>query len=109
MRIRCPNKSGSVYWNYKKFYSIILLALVDADYKFIWADVGTNGGCSDAQIFSRSELKRKIENGTMGLPQAEELPHDDQQTPYYILADDAFAVRTWLMKPFSGPRLNKEE
>ena len=41
---RCPNSSGSTYYNYKGFYSVVMMALVDADYKFIWADVG--GKCS---------------------------------------------------------------
>ena len=41
---RCPNSSGSTYYNYKGFYSAVMMALVDADYKFIWADVG--GKCS---------------------------------------------------------------
>ena len=50
IRIRCPYNSGSVFYNYKGYYSIILFALVDADYKFIWADIGTNGSASDAQI-----------------------------------------------------------
>jgi hypothetical protein len=31
---RCPPKSGSLYYNYKGFYSFVLMALVDADYKF---------------------------------------------------------------------------
>jgi len=38
-----PNK----YFNCKGFYSIVLMALVYADYKFIWADVGGTGSASD--------------------------------------------------------------
>lgn len=48
--IRKPIRSGSLYYNYKKFCSIILLALVDANYKFLWIDVGGFGHQSDAQV-----------------------------------------------------------
>ena len=38
----CSPESVSLYFNDKGFYSINLMGLVhvDADYKFIWADVG---------------------------------------------------------------------
>ncbi len=52
--IKCPRGGGSLYFNYKKFHSIVLMALVDTDYKFIWIDVGANGSASDAQIFQSS-------------------------------------------------------
>lgn len=41
--IRNPAEGGSLYYNYKGFYSIILMALVDADYKFLYVDLGANG------------------------------------------------------------------
>ncbi len=66
--IRCPKDGGSLYFNYKKFHSIVLMALVDADYKFIWTDVGANGSASDDQIFNSSELHECIESGDIGLP-----------------------------------------
>ena len=64
--IRCPKNGGSLYFNYKGFHSIILLALVDAKYKFLWVDVGTNGSSSDAQIFNDCDLHSGIIDGTFG-------------------------------------------
>ncbi len=64
--IRCPKGVVSLYFNYKKFHFIVLMALVDADYKFIWIDVGANGSASDAQIFNSSELCECIESVTLG-------------------------------------------
>jgi len=36
--IRKRPKSGPMYHNYEGFKSIILMALVDADYKFLWIE-----------------------------------------------------------------------
>jgi hypothetical protein len=66
--IKCPRNGGSLCYNYKGFHSIVLLALVDADYKFMWIDAGSNGSASDAQIFNGCELKAAIQDNTVGFP-----------------------------------------
>lgn len=50
INIKKPMKSGTDYYNYKGFFSIVLLGVVDADYKFIRAEVGINGRISDGGV-----------------------------------------------------------
>ena len=101
--------SGSVFYNYKHYFSILLLALVDADYKFLYVVVRANGSCSDCQIFNQCELKRSCEVNTIGIPPPQPLPGDDHPIPYFIVGDDAFPLRSWLMKPYCKRNLSKEQ
>ena len=54
IRIRKPANSGSAYFNYKKFFSILLFALVDANLAFRYVEIGEPGRSSDATIFNRA-------------------------------------------------------
>ena len=54
--IKKPANTCSLYYNYKGFFSIPMLALVDAEYKFIWIELGGKIHMSDSQIFTDSEL-----------------------------------------------------
>ena len=107
--LKAPPNSGTVYHNYKGFFSIILLALVDADYKFLWVDVGANGSTSDCAVFNQSELKPELENGTLGLPPPTALVGDDTLIPHFVIGDDAFPLRPWMMKPYSSRNLTNDE
>ena len=64
---------------------------------------------SDAQIFSRSKPKRRIENGTLGLPPPEPLGPGGPDIHYFLLEDNAFALMPWLVKPYSRRQLTREE
>ena len=86
-----------------------MLALVDGQYKFRWVDAGTAGSCSDAQIFNACQLKRKIDDDRIGFPDPAPITQGCRDVPYFILADDAFAMKTWLMKPCGRRMLTREE
>ena len=98
--MQAPANSGSYYYNYKGTFSIVLLAVVDAEYKFLYVDVGCNGRVSDGGVFNRCSLYHALETGTVELPPAIPLPGRTQPVPYFFVADDAFAMRNYIMKPY---------
>jgi hypothetical protein len=97
--IKCPEKNGSEFFNYKKSFSINLLAVVDANYKFIYINVDTNGRTNNALVFSKSSFNFALENNALNIP-----------IDGVFVADDAFPLRYYFLKPYSqrGP-LTKEE
>ncbi len=109
VRVKQPKDTGSKYFNYKQFFSLILMALVDSNYQFLWIDVGSPGGCSDAQIFGDCELRDALDEETLPLPDPEPLPGDTEDFPYFILGDDAFPLRSYLMKPYARKGLSHEQ
>lgn len=82
------------------FYSVVMMAVVDADYRFTWLSVGYPGSCSDAGIFRRCKLRKKLDRGTLGIPPPEPLHPAGRPVPYFFVGDDAFPLNRWLMKPF---------
>ena len=99
--IKKPPNSGSVYFNYKGFHSIVLMAVADAGYKFLYVDIGAEGGASDGGTWNHCNLHEAVNEGRAGLPQPEPIPNDDRPIPYHFVADDAFSLKPWLMKPYS--------
>ena len=63
IKILHPPHSGSEFYNYKGFYSIVLMAIVDADYKFIFADVGCQGRISDGGVLRNTDLWKALVTG----------------------------------------------
>jgi len=109
INIQCPINSGSAYFNYKGVNSIVLLALVDAHYRFITIDVGSYGRNSDGNVFAKSALGKALENDTLDVPPDTPIAENGDPMPYVIVADEAFPLKSYLMRPYSRVTLGGNE
>lgn len=107
--ITAPPGSGSYYYNYKGNYSVVLLAICDANSDFIYVDVGTNGRVSDGGVWDNSNISVCIENGNAGLPPDTLVPGSERALPYVFVADDAFPLKGHILKPFPHSNQNRSE
>ena len=107
--IKPPPNTGSYYFNYKHSFSIVLLAIVDADYKFLFVDIGCNGRVSDGGVFRNCDLFEELEANTLSIPKPTNPPGCSNALPYVIVADDAFPLKTYILKPYSQRGLTKEK
>lgn len=101
VRIKSPPQSGSDFFNYKGFFSIVLLAVVNAHSKFIYIDVGSNGKASDNIIYKDSYLYHALSTGAMKIPPASNLKGQEIPTPFYFIGDDIFGLDKNLMKAYN--------
>ena len=85
------------------------MGIADAEYRFLWIQVGDVGSTSDGQIWNNCEVRQALQAGGLGIPDPDPLPGDDVDTPYYFVGDDTFGMRTWLMKPFSRRGMDHDE
>ena len=104
-----PKQSGSIYYNYKRFFSIVILVLCDANYKAILAHVGSPGSQSDCGIYNDSPMFQGIQDETIKLPPPQPLPNHTEDTLYFFIGDDAFPLRQHMLKPFSARYLEAEQ
>ena len=106
--ITSPAKSGSLFFNYKQTFSINLMALVDANYKFIYVDIGQYGSNADGPVFQKSQFGQMYMRGELDVPGPKFLPGARYlgAMPHVIVADEAFPLHPNIMRPFPRGRNN---
>lgn len=105
-QIKCPAGSGSSYFNYLKYFSIVLQAVSDAEKKFITIEIGAKGKQSDGGTFSSSTLFHLLETKQFNMPPEKELPGTNIKTPHVLIGDEAYPLKTYLMRPFPSKNLD---
>ncbi len=105
--IQAPPNSGSLYYNYKGTFSLVLLAVVDAHYLFRVIDVRGYGRTSDGGSLYNSAFGEGLRDGTLDLPEDAIIPGSEDRglMLHVFVGDEAFPLRRNLMRPFPGQRL----
>ena len=100
--------SGSDFYNYKGFYSEVLLVFVDYDYRFLAADVGVQVRISDGDVFKNSTMYFALKNNKLNwldpcrllLTENDEIDQHSSSVLFVFVADDAFQLTSYCMKPY---------
>lgn len=109
VRIKMPPGSGSSYYNYKKYFSLVLMAICDSNYKFVAVDIGAYGSTADSRVFRASRMGRRLLEGRFNVPADKPLPGTSgPDMPYVLVADEAFALSRHLFRPYSKHNLNAQ-
>ena len=108
--IQCLSNSGSLFFNYKSYFSIVLLAVASVDYRFVMVDIGAYGSSNDSGVLNHAALFKCLKNKKLGIPPSKQLPNDTKEThvPHVLLGDEAFPLRCNLMRPFARNALTNE-
>ena len=108
--IKCPKRGAQAmkqYFNFKGFYFIVLMALVDAEYRFIWSSVGDPGNTHDSTLMQSTEPWDRIVAGNVIPNIVQQIENVD--IPPLILGDGAFPLRFWIMKPHGDAVLPEDK
>ncbi|KAJ8912443.1 hypothetical protein NQ315_006110 [Exocentrus adspersus] len=72
IRIERPALSGAQYYNYKNFYRIVLMVLVNSNYEFVYVDVGKQGRLSNGEIISSTKFYDLLVKDELQFPNNDE-------------------------------------
>lgn len=100
IRLQCPFSSGSTYYNYKQYFSLVLQGVADANAYFIAVDVGDYGRHSDSAVFKESSFGKAFYRNELPLPDPHPLDNSGPDVPYVFLADEAYPLKNNMMRPF---------
>ena len=88
----------------------MLLAIADANYKFIYIDIGAFGKDSDSSIFERTDFYKKLENNELDIRKGQPLPGTvGPNMTYTVISDEAFPLSQNVIRHYSGNVLSHKK
>ena len=107
--IQKPKNGSSFYYNYR--HTVILPIIAGPNQECLYEDVGTNDRLNDGCLWSKSKISTVIQDNKVGISPSQLLPDPERlgRFPFVFLDDDAFALKLYLLKPYSLQGLTPEK
>ena len=107
--IKAPFKSGTLFHNYKSFFSIVLMAICNANYCFTYVDVGNYRSNNDSGVLLNPQMGKYFKERKMNIPKPSNLgSFEGGKLPYFFVGDEIFPLQEWLIKPYPKSALASE-
>lgn len=108
-KVKTRKRRGSEFRKRKKYISVVLQAVVDANYKFIAVEVGGGDEQSDDGAFQCSKLNELLSNGNYSVPPPARMPGSDEILPNVMIGNETYPLKTFLMRPYTGRSIDDEK
>ena len=110
IRMECPKLSGTLCYNYTGFFGMVLLAICEANYCLTLFDLHQHWSNNESGVLANSQMGQMFEDDLLHVLPNTKLQKDDlHDCPYFLLGDEIFSLKKWLMRPLPGKTADEEE
>jgi len=92
IRVIKPEDSGSMFYNYKDFFSVVLMAVADANHRFVYVVIGSYIKVCDSTVFKRSTLWTSVQKNILQLPSERLSGTEGPHIPHFFVGDEGFVL-----------------
>lgn len=108
MLLTSSDQEAETWLDYKKNHSMILLAIVDPDLRFLDIVTGWPGMMNDSSVLYSSNFFKLCQKGEKMNGKKISLANDTEVREY-IIGDSGFPLLPWLVTPYQEKELTKSE
>ena len=94
-----PANLDSLWHDYKGYFSMVLLVICNPHYNITATDIGKYGSNNNCCVLLKFEQNRS------NIFPPETLDGLDETVPFFLVGDEIFPPKVWLMRPFAGEQL----
>ena len=92
-----------MFYNYKDLFYVVLMAVADTHYHFMYVDTGSYGKDCGSTVFKRSTLWTSIQTNMLELPLS---GTEGSSVPHFFVGDEGIPLNRNILRHFGGSNLS---